>query len=482
MLIDCSTGASEVVEKKIEKIIEKSSTDGILKKTNPSIPRGRNDFKSIAEKWQSIESSSVSSPAPSRPQLATPPSTTPSILSKPSAPSPVKSSISDLKFPPRENTIPQTVTRTPSGLSSSSRDDSARIMQAKLEAMEADKAWAAEKCKSESEPQQQRVTSTGSGAGTKRSVSVNDIRKAFEKAEIAVNSYNGREGGSPTEEGTGKNKDGGLTLPAAHFRVSSFDSTTSEESGAPTPAGMYGSSNSLVSSAPKDPYGSITSLASSTSLISPQELQQLIDEANQSLEEAGTPSHEVSVVHKVLTSSIADRDGRIHRCDRILSINGKSTKGLTHREALNLLKSPRTEVVLVVSRGRTANGFQTISETSALDRAIEPLLNGNLVIENDDDTCYKWGSLKTATLVKDGAGLGFSLEGGKGSIQGDKPLTVKKIFIGGPAEKSGELKLGDLIVSINGINMSSKSRTEAWNFMKKLNDGDVKITIRSPLV
>lgn len=50
-------------------------------------------------------------------------------------------------------------------------------------------------------------------------------------------------------------------------------------------------------------------------------------------------------------------------------------------------------VVLVVSRGRTANGFQTISETSALDRAIEPLLNGNLVIENDDDTCYKWGEL-----------------------------------------------------------------------------------------
>jgi len=89
----------------------------------------------------------------------------------------------------------------------------------------------------------------------------------------------------------------------------------------------------------------------------------------------------------------------------------------------------------VISRGRSpANGFQTIEETtSALDRAVEPLLNGNLVIENDDDTCYKWGPLKTATLVKDGAGLGFSLEGGKGSIQGDKPLTVKKIFIGMPS-------------------------------------------------
>jgi C-terminal processing protease CtpA/Prc len=43
-------------------------------------------------------------------------------------------------------------------------------------------------------------------------------------------------------------------------------------------------------------------------------------------------------VHKVLTASIADRDGRIHRGDRILSMNGKSTKGSTHREALHLLK------------------------------------------------------------------------------------------------------------------------------------------------
>jgi C-terminal processing protease CtpA/Prc len=249
-------------------------------------------------------------------------------------------------------------------------------------------------------------------------------------------------------------------------------------------------------------------------LISAQELQQLIDDANQSLEEAGTPSHEVSVVilhrefaggslgitlaggadyetkeitvHKVLTGSIADRDGRIHRGDRVLSINGKSTKGLTHREALNLLKAPRTEAVLVVSRGRSgSNGFETIEETSAtLDRAVEPLLNGSLasLLENDEDTAYRWGPIKTVILVKDGAGLGFSLEGGKGSISGDMPLTVKKIFVGGPAEKSGDLKVGDLITSINKVNMSTKSRTEAWNFMKKLGDGDVRIAVRSPML
>lgn len=43
-------------------------------------------------------------------------------------------------------------------------------------------------------------------------------------------------------------------------------------------------------------------------------------------------------VHKVITGSIADRDARVLRGDRVLSINGKSTRGLTHREALTLLK------------------------------------------------------------------------------------------------------------------------------------------------
>ena len=43
-------------------------------------------------------------------------------------------------------------------------------------------------------------------------------------------------------------------------------------------------------------------------------------------------------VHKVINGSLADRDGRIQKGDRVLSINGRSTKGITHREALSILK------------------------------------------------------------------------------------------------------------------------------------------------
>jgi len=102
--------------------------------------------------------------------------------------------------------------------------------------------------------------------------------------------------------------------------------------------------------------------------------------------------------------------------------------------------------------------------------------------ENEEETQQVWGPTKTVILLKDGAGLGFSLDGGKGSILGDKPLTIKKIFVGGPAEKSRGLGVGDLITEINGTKMNSKSRTEAWNFMKKLGDGEVRVSVRSPIL
>ena len=89
-------------------------------------------------------------------------------------------------------------------------------------------------------------------------VSVNDIRRAFEKAEKSLSH-------------TDTPKKTGLPTSSSHNRMSSLDSTTSDESSIPTPH-FHGSVTSLTSghSGLKDHYGSITSLASSTSVISPQ--------------------------------------------------------------------------------------------------------------------------------------------------------------------------------------------------------------------
>ncbi|CAG0904333.1 unnamed protein product [Darwinula stevensoni] len=84
-------------------------------------------------------------------------------------------------------------------------------------------------------------------------------------------------------------------------------------------------------------------------------------------------------------------------------------------------------------------------------------------------------------LKKEGPGLGFSLEGGKDSPYGDRPLTIKKIFSGGVADKEGSMKVGDEILSVNGNPLVHMSRIEAWNFLKRLTDGDVSLVVRKKL-
>merc|ERR1712088_921631 len=275
---------------------------------------------------------------------------------------------------------------------------------------------------------------------------------------------------------------GGLATPSSHNRMSSLDSTTSEESSIPTPH-FHGSVSSLTSGhgGLKDHYGSITSLASSTSMISPQELQNLIDEANQSLEESGTPSHEIMVivlhrgytqggsigvtlaggadyeskeitVHKVIAGSLADRDGRIQKGDRVLSINGRSTKGVSHREALSILKAPRAEVVLVLSRSRSvtpAEGAYDRSDYPSYNylnsgrppKILESPLDSKSLLSDLKFVDVPRGPPKTVVLKKEGTGLGFSLEGGKDSPLGDRPLTIEKIFSGGAADKTAVLRV-----------------------------------------
>ncbi|XP_018406537.1 PREDICTED: uncharacterized protein LOC108782705 [Cyphomyrmex costatus] len=277
----------------------------------------------------------------------------------------------------------------------------------------------------------------------RRSASVTDMKKALEKIDT-----------SPVH-----NQSQQTTASNTHNRFPSLDSSVDENIGTEIDTDRcYG-----------EQFGSISSLASSTSLISQQELAQLVEEA--SLEEA-RGAHDVIVVllhkenptgsvgitlaggadcevkeitvHRVLTHSIADKDGRVQRGDRILSINGRSTRGLTHRESMAVLKQPRSEVVLVVSRVRMEEGCKLRSRTASVETIVEGLeTNGNV-----EDTA--WGPPSTVAVYKDGAGLGFSLEGGRDSPLGDRPLIIKKIFTGGAAEKTGALKAGDQLLEVNG--------------------------------
>ncbi|UYV73052.1 IL16 [Cordylochernes scorpioides] len=182
-----------------------------------------------------------------------------------------------------------------------------------------------------------------------------------------------------------------------HQRMSSVDSTASESSSTPAH------------------YGSMGSLASSCSLQEDEaEITVVIRRegdcgGSAGIALAGGADCEVKdiTVHRVIVGSPADRDGRVRRGDRLLSINGRSLRGVSHRHALELLKSPRQELVLVLARNST------------LDAAS---------ITDESPVAGEKGPTQLVTLIKDGAGLGFIIEGGKDSPLGDRPICIKRIF------------------------------------------------------
>ncbi|CAL8343970.1 unnamed protein product [Lota lota] len=187
-------------------------------------------------------------------------------------------------------------------------------------------------------------------------------------------------------------------------------------------------------------------------------------------------------VHRVFTKGTASLEGTIRRGDSILSINGRSLEGTTHGEALFHLHQARmfTQTIVVICRGQESEH----SGSPCLDILHQPRqpslctkknsMEAGAVVEVGPD-----GALKVE-LQKTSAGLGFSLEGGRGSAQGDRPLHVKRIFKGGAAELSRAIDVGDEVLAINSHPLEGLMHYDAWNLIKTAGDGPVHLVIRKP--
>uniref|UniRef100_A0A8C6Y0G3 PDZ domain-containing protein n=1 Tax=Naja naja TaxID=35670 RepID=A0A8C6Y0G3_NAJNA len=176
------------------------------------------------------------------------------------------------------------------------------------------------------------------------------------------------------------------------------------------------------------------------------------------------------IVHRVFSKGVASQEGKIHRGDLILSINGTCLAGSVHGDVLNALHQARLHKYAIVvikkekDRGRMpprSNEIPT-SDRPALVAAATGNLNGAICVE----------------LLKTSAGLGFSLDGGKASISGDRPLLIKRIFKGGAAEQAGKLEAGDEILAIGGKSLLGLMHYDAWNVIKSVPEGPIHLLIR----
>ena len=55
------------------------------------------------------------------------------------------------------------------------------------------------------------------------------------------------------------------------------------------------------------------------------------------------------------------------------------------------------------------------------------------------------------------------------------------LCVGGSAEKNGELRAGDELLTVNGTDVTVLTRILAWGLMKRLPDGPVTLTVRHKL-
>ncbi|KAE8297660.1 Pro-interleukin-16 Interleukin-16 [Larimichthys crocea] len=170
-------------------------------------------------------------------------------------------------------------------------------------------------------------------------------------------------------------------------------------------------------------------------------------------------------VHKVFPSGLAAQEGTIQKGDELLSINGQTLRGVTHADATAALRQTRSlklAVVVITKRAEEGGGEGG---------------GGGCKSEEHNPAVEEQGAAMSIQLEKGAGGVGFTLDGGKGSIHGDKPLVINRIFAGGAAEQCG-LQHGDVLLQIQGVSLQDMTRFEAWNMIKALPEGPITAVIR----
>ncbi|KAL9822024.1 multiple PDZ domain protein isoform 7-T10 [Geothlypis trichas] len=189
----------------------------------------------------------------------------------------------------------------------------------------------------------------------------------------------------------------------------------------------------------------------------------------------GSPLGDVPIFIAMMhPNGVAAQTQKLRVGDRIVSICGTSTEGMTHSQAVNILKNASGTIELQVVAGGEVSvitGQQQDPPTPSL--SFSGLTSTGIFQDDLGPPQYK-----TITLDRGPDGLGFSIVGGYGSPHGDLPIYVKTVFAKGAAAEDGRLKRGDQIIAVNGQSLEGVTHEEAVAILKRTK-GTVTLTVLS---
>ncbi|XP_051034970.1 disks large homolog 3 isoform X3 [Phodopus roborovskii] len=198
-------------------------------------------------------------------------------------------------------------------------------------------------------------------------------------------------------------------------------------------------------------------------------------------------------ITKIIEGGAAQKDGRLQIGDRLLAVNNTNLQDVRHEEAVASLKNTSDMVYLKVAKPGslhlndmyappdyastfTALADNHISHNSSLGYlgAVESKVTypappqvpptryspiPRHMLAEEDFTREP----RKIILHKGSTGLGFNIVGGEDG----EGIFVSFILAGGPADLSGELRRGDRILSVNGVNLRNATHEQAAAALKR---------------
>ncbi|XP_074186502.1 multiple PDZ domain protein isoform X14 [Rhinolophus sinicus] len=178
----------------------------------------------------------------------------------------------------------------------------------------------------------------------------------------------------------------------------------------------------------------------------------------------GSPLGDVPIFIAMMhPNGVAAQTQKLRVGDRIVTICGASTEGMTHTQAVNLLKNASGSIEMQV----VAGGDVSVVTGHQQDAANSSLSFTGLTTSSIFQDDLGPPQCKSITLDRGPDGLGFSIVGGYGSPHGDLPIYIKTVFAKGAASEDGRLKRGDQIIAVNGQSLEGVTHEEAVAILKR---------------
>ncbi|XP_062963701.1 tyrosine-protein phosphatase non-receptor type 13 isoform X4 [Cynocephalus volans] len=180
-------------------------------------------------------------------------------------------------------------------------------------------------------------------------------------------------------------------------------------------------------------------------------------------------------VKAVIPKGAAEADGRIHKGDRVLAVNGVSLDGATHKQAVETLRNTGQVVHLLLEKGQSPVSKEhvpvtpqcTLPNQNAKDQAPEKMVKKATHVK--DYSFVTEENTFEVKLFKNSSGLGFSFSREDNLIPEQinaSIVRVKKLFPGQPAAESGKIDVGDVILKVNGASLKGLSQQEVISALR----------------